>query len=99
MCLLMTVFAALVFTVLWAVSKKQERECKSFRTTLLMFWAASLMWSVDGIASVLGGESFFDISVSDTILGTIVLVCGLVVFAFLFAKERRATKQSINAIK
>lgn len=92
MCLLMTVFAALVFTVLWAAAKKQGQKHKSLWTTLLMFWAASLMWSVDGIASVLSGESFFDISVSDTILGVIVLAAGLLVFAFLSAKERRNAK-------
>lgn len=92
MCLIITVFAALVFTVLWAATKKQGKKHKSLWTTLLMFWAASLMWSVDGIASVLSGESFFDISVSDTILGVIVLAAGLLVFAFLFAKERRNAK-------
>ncbi len=92
MCLLMTVFAALVFTVLWAAAKKQGKKHKSLWTTLLMFWAAALMWSVDGIASVIGGENFFDISVSDTILGTIVLAAGLLIFAFLFAKEKRKAK-------
>lgn len=92
MCLIMTILAAAVFTVLWAVSKRGGHENKSLWTTLLMFWAASLMWSVDGIASVLGGESFFDISVSDTILGVIVLVAGLLVFAFLSAKEKRNAK-------
>lgn len=92
MCLIITVFAALVFTVLWAAAKKQGKKHKSLWTTLLMFWAASLMWSVDGIASVLSGESFFDISVSDTILGVIVLAAGLLVFAFLFTKERRNAK-------
>lgn len=92
MCLIMTIFAALVFTVLWLVSKSKGQERKSFFTTLLMFYSAAIMWSVDGIASVLGGESFFDISVSDTILGTIIIVCGFVVFAFLFARERRNAK-------
>lgn len=92
MCLLMTIFAALVFTILWVVTKKRGHEHKSFLTTLLMFWAASLMWSVDGIASVINGEDFFDISTSDAILGAIVLVAGLLIFAFLFAKERRKAK-------
>lgn len=92
MCLIMTIFAAVVFTVLYFTSKKNGHEHKSLWTTLLMFWAASLMWSVDGIASVLSGESFFDISVSDTILGVIVLTAGLLVFAFLSAKERRKAK-------
>lgn len=94
MCLIITIFAAVVFTALWAVSKRSGHESKSLRTTLLMFWAAALMWSVDGIASVIGGEGFFDISVSDTILGVIILACGLAVFALLFAKEKYAVRKS-----
>ncbi len=93
MCLIMTSLAALIFTVLWAVSKSKGQERKSFFTTLLMFWAAALMWSVDGVASVLGGESFFDISISDTILGFIILALGLAVFAFLFIREKSKVKK------
>lgn len=93
MCLLMTAFAALVFTVLWAVSKRRGNEIKSFKTTFLMLWAAALMWSVDGIASAAGGENFFDISVSDTVLGAIVLVSGLCVFTFLFSREKQRSKK------
>lgn len=93
MCLIMTSLAALVFTVLWLVSKSKGQERKSFFTTLLMFYSAALMWSVDGIASVLGGESFFDISISDTILGFIILALGLAVFAFLFIRETKKSKK------
>lgn len=38
MCLIMTAFAALMFTVLWVMSKKHGKDVKSFKTTLLMFW-------------------------------------------------------------
>lgn len=93
MCLIMTIFAALVFTALYLVSKFKGQERKSFFTTLLMFFSAALMWSVDGIASVIGGESFFDISVSDTILGFIILALGLAVFAFLFIRENKKIKK------
>ena len=92
MCLIMTIVAAVVFTVLFVASKKRGAGSKSVFTTMLMFWAASLMWSVDGIASVLEGEGFFDISVEDTILGVIILAAGLVVFAALSAKEKFARK-------
>lgn len=92
MCLIMTIVAAVVFTVLYVVSKKKGAESKSVFTTMLMFWAASLMWSVDGIASVLEGEGFFDISVEDTILGAIILAAGLAVFGALSAKEKFARK-------
>ena len=84
MCLIMTIIAAVVFTALWAKMRKQ-----SLLTTTLMFWAAALMWSVDGVASVLDGEPFFDISQEDTVLGAIIILCGLAVFAVLAVFEKR----------
>ncbi len=84
MCLIMTMIAAVVFTALWAKMRKQ-----SLLTTTLMFWAAALMWSVDGVASVLDGEPFFDISREDTILGAIIVLCGVAIFAVLAVFERR----------
>ena len=84
MCLIMTIIAAVVFTALWAKMRKQ-----SLLTTTLMFWAAALMWSVDGVASVLDGEPFFDISREDTVLGAIIVLCGVAVFAVLAMFERR----------
>ena len=84
MCLIMTIIAAVVFTALWAKMRKQ-----SLLTTTLMFWAAALMWSVDGVASVLEGEPFFDISREDTVLGVIIILCGLAVFAVLAVFEKR----------
>lgn len=84
MCLIMTIIAAVVFTALWAKMRKQ-----SLLTTTLMFWAAALMWSVDGVASVLDGEPFFDISQEDTLLGAIIILCGLAVFAVLAVFEKR----------
>ncbi|MBQ4439330.1 hypothetical protein II898_10705 [bacterium] len=91
MCLIMTIIAAVVFTALWAKMRKQ-----SLLTTTLMFWAAALMWSVDGIASLLEGEPFFDISREDTVLGFIIVVCGLAVFALLAAIEKRGRELKTN---
>ncbi len=84
MCLIMTMIAAVVFTAFWAKMRKQ-----SLLTTTLMFWAAALMWSVDGVASVLDGEPFFDISREDTVLGAIIILCGVAIFAVLAVFERR----------
>ena len=84
MCLIMTIIAAVVFTALWAKMRKQ-----SLLTTTLMFWAAALMWSVDGVASVLDGEPSFDISQEDTVLGVIIILCGLAIFAALAVFEKR----------
>lgn len=84
MCLIMTIIAAVVFTAVWAKMRTQ-----SLLTTTLMFWAAALMWSVDGVASVLDGEPFFDISREDTVLGAIIILFGLAIFAVLAVFERR----------
>ncbi len=56
---------------------------------MFMFWAAAIMWSVDGIASVIDGESFFDLSREDTILGFIIVGAGLVVYAMMAWLEKR----------
>lgn len=81
MCLIMTTITAIVFTASFFVNKKNGNVNRSVFMAMLMFWAASLMWSIDGVASVLGGEGFFDLSIEDTILGAIILISGLLVFA------------------
>ena len=81
MCLIITICAAVGFTVAFVLNKKSGKNTKSIFMAMLMFWAASLMWSMDGVASVLEGEGFFDLSVEDTILGAIILASGLLVFA------------------
>ena len=81
MCLILTICAAIAFTAAYFQAKKSGRNVKSIFSAMLMFWAASLMWSMDGVASVLEGEGFFDISLEDTVLGLIILASGLFVFA------------------
>ncbi len=90
MCLIITICAAVGFTAAFVQNKKNGKNTKSIFMAMLMFWAASLMWSMDGVASVLEGEGFFDLSVEDTILGAIILASGLLVFAVhsLLQKKR-----------
>lgn len=83
MCLILTICAALAFSGVYFYQKKNSAVSKSVFATMLMFWAASLMWSMDGLASVLEGEGFFDLSLEDTILGLIIVASGLTVFALL----------------
>lgn len=70
---------------------------KKFRqplfTTMLSFWAAAIMWSVDGIASVISGEPFFDMSKDDALLGVIIALCGLVLFVFLSLRNTKNHKK------
>ena len=89
MCEIMTIVAALVFTALYFVGKRKGNPSKSVFTTMLMFWGAALMWSVDCVANKMDGEELFDISREDTVLGFIILGAGLLVFAALGLIGRR----------
>ncbi|MBO4319929.1 MAG: hypothetical protein J5857_05615 [Treponema sp.] len=88
MCEIMTIFAAVVFSVIFIAQKNKGHSSKPVFVTMLMFWGAALMWAVDGVACVLEGEPFFDISMEDTILGCIILGAGLVIFAFMLLIDR-----------
>ena len=76
MCLLITVFAALVTSFVW-YKKRGERKWRLERLAL-MYWGAALMWVVDGFVCLIEGEAFFDISMGDALLGVLVVVCGIV---------------------
>lgn len=104
MCFLITVAVAIVFSVLFVVSKKTGSTEKSngftlrkfsqpLFTTMLAFWAAAIMWSVDGIANVAGGEPFFDLSKEDVLLGVIIALCGLALFAVLSLRNTKNHKE------
>ena len=80
MCEIMTTTAAAAFTAIYAVQKKRGKSSKPVLFAVLMFWSAALMWAVDGIASVAGGEGFFYISLEDATLGLIIIASGLLLF-------------------
>ena len=83
MCEIMTIVAALVFTAIYFNGKRAGRPSSAAFTTMLMFWGAALMWSVDCVANKMEGEALFDISREDTVLGVIIVAAGLIVFAAL----------------
>ena len=89
MCELMTIGAAIAFTVAFFAAKRRGAPTGALFTTMLMFWGAALMWSVDCIANKLDGEELFDISREDTVLGFIILGAGLLVFGALSLFGRR----------
>lgn len=91
MCELMTILAAVVFTVLY-LKFRLSTVSKSLFNTMLMFWGAALMWSVDCVFSWKEGEGFFDLSREDAILGGIILACGLAFFAVSAAVERKRSR-------
>ena len=83
MCEIMTIVAALAFTAIYFSGKRAGRPSSAAFTTMLMFWGAALMWSVDCVANKMEGEALFDISREDTVLGVIIVAAGLIVFAAL----------------
>lgn len=84
MCELMTIGAAVLFTILYFTRFRT----RAVFATMLMFWGAALMWSVDCVHSYMEGEGLFDLSREDTILGAIILASGLAVFAVLAVRDR-----------
>lgn len=83
MCELMTIGAAIAFTVAFFAAKRRGAPTGALFTTMLMFWGAALMWSVDCVAGAMEGEPLFDLSAHDALLGAIVLAAGLAVFGVL----------------
>ena len=94
MCELMTIAAALAFTVAYVRGKAAGRASGAAFTAMLMFWGAALMWAVDCAAEFLDGEPLFDLSREDAVLGCIVLAAGLLVYGVLALRERRALRQA-----
>ena len=88
MCEIMTILAAIAFTVVYFLGKRNGRQSSAVFTTMLMFWGAALMWSVDCVCNALEGDPLFDISRKDTILGFIILAAGMSLFGVLSLKER-----------
>ncbi len=90
MTLLITVFAAIIATVVWYISPKNDM---NVGTLCLMYWGAALMWLVDAIAEYIElGAAYFmpagaDV-LNDTYLGFSVVALGLVIWlAVLLIKD------------
>lgn len=88
MCLLITLFAAVISSICWFVSNPQKN--LQLGTLSLMYWGAGLMWIVDCIFALSAGEPFLDISGEDAILGVIVVLAGLIAwFVLLLVKNSK----------
>ena len=79
----MTILAAVAFTAIYFAGRRAGKPSPAAFTTMLMFWGAALMWSVDCVANRLEGDPLFDMSREDTTLGFIILGAGLLVYAAL----------------
>ena len=94
MCELMTIVAALFFTVAYFAGKASGKASGATFTAMLMFWGAALMWAVDCVAEFMDGEPLFDLSREDAVLGVIILAAGLLVYGALAVRERRALRRA-----
>ena len=83
MTLLITVFAAVVSTLVWYTNEKARN--MKIGMLLYMFWGASLMWLVDSVVGYLEeGADFFvpaaEDMLNDAFLGISVVALALVVW-------------------
>ena len=83
MTLLITVFAAIVCTVVWYV--KAPKSNMRLGTLCLMYWGASVMWFVDAVFEYIElRDAFFtptaEDMLNDAFLGSSVVALGLVIW-------------------
>lgn len=103
MTLLITVFSAVISTLVWYVSEK----ARNMKISLLMymFWGASLMWLVDAVVEYLeAGAEFFISSAQDMLndgfLGLSVTALALTVWViYLLIKDPLHTIRGRNSKK
>ncbi|WP_028236434.1 hypothetical protein [Pseudobutyrivibrio sp. MD2005] len=82
MTLLITVFAALITTILWYNRKNDDMK---LHVLMFMFWGASIMWFVDAIAEYIemGAEYFtpaLEDMINDSFLGLSVIAFAMIIW-------------------
>lgn len=97
MTLLITVFAAIISTVIWYV---KENDLK-IEILCFMYWGASLMWFVDAVVEYfeLGAEYFTPLAadmLNDSFLGISVVAFGLIIWLVcLFVNDPKGRIRSV----
>ncbi len=97
MCLLITLLAAVITTVIWYT--QAPRDLYKVSTLCFMYWGASIMWLVDGFFCIAEGEAFLDFSQNDALLGFTVVLCGLAVWVIvlLYRDPKNVWKSKLNS--
>lgn len=97
MCLLITAFAAVCVGLFWCF--KDRDNARKSGILALMYAGAALMWFVDcSIATFVEGEAFLDLSVDDTMLGTLIVVSGFVAYLAIVFFNKINVKNSLQHI-
>ena len=101
MTLLITIFAAVIVTVIWYI--RADRNNLKLGTLCLTYWGASLMWLVDAVTEYLKiGAEFFNPSITDMLndsfLGFSVTALGLVIWIInlLISDQKNILKLKIK---
>lgn len=90
MTLLITVFAAIISTIVWYISPHDNMK---LGTLCLIYWGASLMWLVDAVVEYMeAGAEYFTPAAADMLndgyLGLSVVALGLLIWlAVLLVKD------------
>ena len=99
MTLLITVFAAVIATVIWY---RRDNDDMRLGVLCFMYWGASLMWLVDAIFEYAElGEEYFapalEDMINDSFLGLSVVALGLVIWLIrlLIADPRGVVKRRL----
>ena len=101
MTLLITVFAAIIATIVWY--KNAPKDDRKVGTLALMYWGASLMWMCDAIFEYAElKEAFFQPEtadlINDSFLGFTVVALGLIIWlVVLLAKDPKGVLK--NALR
>ena len=101
MTLLITVFAAVITSILWYNSKVDRK----LGTLALMYWGASLMWLVDAVVEYMeAGAEFFEQAprdmLNDAFLGLSVVALGIVIWlVILIVKDPEGKVKAMLAAK
>ena len=94
MTLIITLFAAVIVSVLWYIRKD---DTMNLPPLMYMYWGASLMWLCDAVKEYLeDGIKCFNPApsdlISDTYIGLLVIALGLVIWlVILFIKDPKGT--------
>lgn len=103
MTLLLTVFAAIVTTIVWYNRKNDEMK---LGVLMFMFWGASLMWLVDAIFEYAEQKAAYftpslEDMINDSFLGLSVIAFAMVIWiVYLLVKDPKGNvKKAIMADK
>lgn len=95
MCLILTTIAAIICSALYFFKFSDKKYM--LHTLALMYWGAALMWSVDGFFALSAGEPFFDLSLNDTMLGLLIVICGIVAWGIMFFVKTKSVANNHSA--